>query len=253
MKDGPRILGLICARGGSKGIPRKSVCMLRGKPLLAWAIETALNARSLERVVVSTEDPEIAAVARRYSAEVPFVRPTEMAQETTPGIEPVLHAVTWFEEHERYSPELVVLLQLTSPLTAAGDIEAAIDIALANDADSVVSICEARHHPYSTYRLNSDGTLTGFLGIEARELDKRYPRRQDLPVVYVENGAIHLAKRSALLQYRSLYGPRIFGYVMPPERSLDIDTPWDLRLAECLLCQEVSNESDQRCRPVDRA
>jgi len=227
--------------------------MLRGKPLLGWAIETALRAPSLERVVVSTEDPDIAAVARHYCAEVPFVRPSQLALDTTPGIEPVLHAVAWLEEHERYSPELVVLLQLTSPLAVADDIEASIEIARVKHADSVISVCEVHHHPYSTFKLNPDGTLAGFLDVDPRELEKRYPRRQDLPVVYVENGAIHLAQRSALLHYRSFYGPRTCGYVMPRERSLDIDTLWDLRLAEWLLGQEDSNERDQPCRPVDRA
>jgi CMP-N-acetylneuraminic acid synthetase len=233
-----QVLGLICARLGSKGIPRKNLCALHGKPLVAWIIQAALGAPSLHRVVMSTEASEIADAARQYGAEVPFLRPGALALDTTPGVAPVLHAITWFEENEGYRPEYVMLLQPTSPLTSAGDIESAVEMAVTTGADSLVSICEASQHPYWTYRLRQDGTIAGFAGSDCREMEKKYPRRQDLPPAYVENGAIHLARRSALLREESFYSPAMRGYLMPLERSLDIDTPLDLRLAEWFLSQE---------------
>jgi N-acylneuraminate cytidylyltransferase/CMP-N,N'-diacetyllegionaminic acid synthase len=238
------VLGIIPARGGSKAIRGKNIAIVAGKPLIAYTIQAALDANHIDRVIVSTDSQEIAEVACAYGAEVPFLRPPELAQDDTPGIEPVLHAVQWLDEHEGYRPDYVILLQPTSPLRSVHDIEAAIDLALTNNADSVISVCEVKHHPYWAMRLNEDGRLVSFLGMNLDNLLQKYPRRQDLPLVYAENGSIYLAKRSVLLEHKSFYGKRVYGYVMPDERSLDIDSLWDLQLAELILKEKMRHERD---------
>jgi N-acylneuraminate cytidylyltransferase/CMP-N,N'-diacetyllegionaminic acid synthase len=239
-----KLLAIIPARGGSKGIPHKNIAPVGGKPLIAWTIEAALTSGFVERCVVSTDDEQIAVAAMNVGADVPFLRPEKLARDDTPGIEPVLHAVQWLDEHEGYQPDYVMLLQPTSPLRSAKDIKAAIDLADVNNADSVISICEVSYHPYWTMRLSEDCTLVNFLEMNLDSLLDKYPRRQDLPPAYAENGAIYLVRRSVLLEHRSLYGKRMYGYVMPSERSLDLDSPWDLHLAELILKDRGQHERD---------
>jgi N-acylneuraminate cytidylyltransferase/CMP-N,N'-diacetyllegionaminic acid synthase len=222
------------ARGGSKGVPRKNLAVVAGKPLLAHTVLAARAARGLDRVVVSTDDAETADAARRYGAEAPFLRPAELARDDTPGVEPVLHALEWLEGREGYRPEYVMLLQPTSPLRTAGDIEGVLRLAAERDADGVTTVCELKAHPYGAVKLGPRGELASFLDFDFGELQKRYPRRQDLPPAYVENGAVYLTRRSVLLAERSFYGRRAYGYVMPAERSLDVDTAWDRRVADLL-------------------
>jgi N-acylneuraminate cytidylyltransferase/CMP-N,N'-diacetyllegionaminic acid synthase len=232
-------LAVIPARGGSKGVPRKNLRLLAGKPLIAWTIEAALGAPSLRRVIVSTDDPEIAQVARRWGADVPFRRPSALARDETPGIEPVLHAVEWLAQHGGYQPDEVLLLQPTSPLRTARDIEAAIRLGRQTNADAVVSVTPVHEHPYWTKQLEPDGRLTSCAPPEEAGL-----RRQELPPRYVVNGAIYLVRSSVLLAAHTFYTERTYGYVMPRERSLDIDTSWDFRLAELVLQNGRRHERD---------
>jgi len=225
----PALLGVISARGGSKSIPRKNIVDLAGKPLIAWTIEAALSSGVVDRLIVSTEDAEIAETARRYEAEVPFLRPAKLARDDTPGIEPVLHAVRWLEEHEGYRPAWVMLLQPTSPFRSADDIRAAVGMMCERGADAVVSVCEVEHHPYWVKRLCEGGRLATLVSLEGA-----YPSRQDLPSAVALNGAIYLIRRDVLLAQQTFYTERTYGYVMPRERSLDIDTPWDLYLAQLI-------------------
>ena len=225
-----KTLGLIPARGGSKGVPRKAVLAMAGKPLIGWTIEAALAAEGLDRVVVTSEDAEIIEVARAFGADVPFVRPAELSADDTPGMEPVTHALHWLQREQGYTPDWVLLLQPTSPLRTAGDIDAAIRMATERGADSVVSVTEAADHPWWTKRLDDEGQLHDFV-----EQTGGAVRRQELPDAYALNGAIYLARRDRLLRDRSWYGERTLAYVMPPERSLDIDTPWDFELADLVL------------------
>ncbi len=224
-----RILGLIPARGGSKGIHRKNLAKVAGKPLLAWTVEAARGSRSLDRLVVSTEDEEIAHVARECGAEVPFMRPTELARDDTPGIEPVLHALQSLER-AGYRPGWVMLLQPTSPLRTAEDIRCAIEVSTRPGVDSVISVCEAVPPPAWLKKIRADGSLEDyFSGIEVP------PVRQGLAPAYALNGAIYLTRRDILLERRSFYGDRPMAYLMPRERSVDIDTDWDLKLADIIL------------------
>jgi CMP-N,N'-diacetyllegionaminic acid synthase len=197
--------------------------------LIAWTIEAALRSRAVDRVIVSTEDDEIAAVARAHGAEAPFMRPVELAQDTTPTMPVVMHALRWLEAEEGYLPESVVLLQPTSPLRTGDDITAATALARAVSADSVVSVCLTRSHPHLAKRITSDGRLEDFTA------HPQVDRRQDLEPVYSLNGAIYLARRAHLMEKQTFYGPKTYAYVMPPERSLDVDTDWELHLCDLVL------------------
>jgi CMP-N-acetylneuraminic acid synthetase len=230
------IVALITARGGSKGIPGKNIIPVAGKPLLAWTIEAARQAPSVRRVVLSTDDAKIAEVARDWHCEVPFLRPADLAQDTSSHLSVVLHALEYLEREEGKLPEYLLLLQPTSPMRSSGDIEAAIAVARSHDADSVVSVCSAHPHPWLAKQIVGDGSLRDFF-----TLDKsRYLRRQDLPPAYVLNGAIYLIRPSVLRDQQTFHPSRTFPYVMPGERSLDIDDPWDLHVIRLIM-------EDQRC------
>ena len=225
-----QVLAIIPARGGSKAIPRKNIVDLGGKPLIAWTIEASKGARSLTRTIVSTDSPEIADVVRQHGAEVPFMRPAELATDLTPGNAPVFHALQWLGEHESYRPDLVVLLQPTSPMRTATDIDAALHLFYDSATDAVVGVTTVDHHPFWMKTVDANGRLHDFVTQENVTLT-----RQELPPVYRINGAIYASRVDALYAAGGWYTPRTAAYVMPFERSLDIDTPWDFTLAEILM------------------
>ncbi len=224
------IIALISARGGSKGIPRKNVLPIAGKPLIAWTIAAALGSRKLSRLLVSTDDVEIAEVAREHGAEVPFLRPAELARDDSPVIDAVEHALRWFERTEGNLPEYMLLLQPTSPLRTTADIDGAIGLAYERRAEAVLSVCEASPHPYLARSIARDGSLGDFTDQPAKPA-----RRQDYPPAYVLNGAIYVNRVESLLVSRNFQPPGALAYVMPVERSCDIDAPIDLQIAELLL------------------
>jgi CMP-N,N'-diacetyllegionaminic acid synthase len=231
MKSGmSETIGLITARGGSKSIPRKNIKLLAGKPLIAWTIEAALQCKGLSRIIVSTDGEEIAEVAREWGAEVPFIRPAEFARDDSSSISAVLHAIHWMEENEEFFPDYVMLLQPTSPFRTAEDIQQCIELARNRRAVAVVSVCEAVHHPYDCKRILGDETLADLIST-----DIVYLRRQDLPPVYALNGAIYLCQRMSLLSNQTFFSEGTIAYVMPKERSLDVDTMWDWHLAELIM------------------
>lgn len=231
------VIGLITARGGSKSILGKNIKFLAGKPLIAWTIEIALQCKDISRVIVSTDDQEIAEVARQWGAEVPFIRPTELSQDDSSHISVVLHAIHWLEEKEGYRPNYIMLLQPTSPCRTVEDIQITIQLAKNHDAIAVMSVCEAANHPYKTYKIIENGTLEYFIPSNIE-----YKYRQSLPKVYEENGAIYLNKRSSLLQHQTFLPSGTIAYVMPQERSLDIDTPWDFYIADLVLRNKAKIE-----------
>ena len=226
----PSVVGIITARGGSKSIPKKNIVDLAGKPLIAWTIEAALQSDGLSRVIVSTDDEEIAHVARVSGAEVPFMRPPELARDDSSHMSVLIHAVEWLLLSDQAKVDYVMLLQPTSPFRLAEDIDQSIRLALQKEADSVVSVCETFSHPYLAKSITTDGKLQDF-----GSKPEGYLRRQALPPVYVLNGAIYLIRRDVLLEQQVIYTDRTYAYVMPQERSLDIDTPWDLNLANLIL------------------
>lgn len=231
------VLGLVTARGGSKGVPRKNVRDLGGRPLIARSIEVALASRWIDRVVVSTDDDEIMAASRVAGAEVPFRRPAELSGDASPHIDVVVHAI----EHVRasgYDPEYVLLLQPTSPFRTVADIDASVAIAHAGSAEAVVSVTESPHHPVLCRTIDAAGRLQKLV-----TTGPAYPRRQDLPDIYALNGAIFLCKTQVLLEQRTFYPEDTHAYVMPASRSLEIDTLWDWHLAEALLAHPYPEDS----------
>lgn len=223
------VVAVIPARGGSKAIPRKNVVTVGGRPLIAYTIEAARQARSIARIIVSTDDAEIAEVARQWGAEVPFTRPAALARDDTPGVEPLVHAAEWLRDHGGV-PAWIMLLQATSPLRDADDIDAAVALAYARDADAVVAVTPVRHHPHWSKKLTADGRLA-----EAFPSERAYAARQELPDVFGIAGALYLVKTDVLLARKTFYTDRTYGYVLPEDRALDIDTPWDLRVFEALV------------------
>jgi CMP-N,N'-diacetyllegionaminic acid synthase len=224
------IIGLITARGGSKSIPEKNIKPLAGKPLIAWTIEAALRCKELSRLIVSTDDEKIAEVARHWGAEVPFMRPVELAQDDSSHISVVLHAIQWLKEKEGFCPDYIMLLQPTSPFRTAEDIMKIIQLAKDRHAIAVISVCEAARHPYKTYKIIEDGTLEYFIPSNIA-----YKYRQTLPKVYEENGAIYLNKRISLLRDQTFMPEGTIPYIMPQERSQDIDTLWDFYIADLVM------------------
>lgn len=226
-----KILGLIPARGGSKGVPRKNVRMLGGKPLISYTLEGALSSQRLTSVVVSTEDPEIAEIAVRLGAEVPFMRPSELALDETPMLPVVQHALNWLHERGR-DFDAVCLLQPTNPLRRSEHIDACIDLFEQRDADSVVTVLPVppEHHPYWVYFQNEDGVLRLSTG-------KTDPvtRRQDLPAAFHREGSVYVTRTNVVLQENSLYGSRVIGFPLDRDKSVNIDAPADWEAAERLI------------------
>lgn len=219
-----KILALITARGGSKGLPRKNVLPFCGKPLIAHTIDAAKKSRAIDRIVVSTDDEEIAAVSRAYGAEVPFMRPAVLASDTAGSREVLLHALG-FLENQHAPIESFCLLQPTSPLRTAADIDGAVDIFQRGQADSVLSITPYEHPVQWAVAVEDDGRL--------RMKDSVLPtRRQDLAAYYRPNGAIYLFQTGFFKESSVYIGKRSYGYIMTPERSVDIDTSLDFKIAE---------------------
>jgi len=239
-----RVLGIITARGGSKGVPGKNLKLLAGQPLLAYTIEAARASQALDRVILSTEDEEIAAVGRALGCEVPFIRPAELSRDDTPHLPVIQHAAAWMQNQGGYQPDAVMVLQPTSPLREAGDITAAITLLESSGADSVLSVSEVpgHSHPSRTLRLDDDGFAVLFAtGAPVRT---RINRRQDLPDAWVMNGAIYACRIGVLSgPTPSLYGDRVAAYRMPPGRSISIDDMNDWATAERLLAQASSPQA----------
>lgn len=229
------VLGLITARGGSKSIPHKNIAPLNGRPLLAYTAAAALNGKHLTRVILSTDDAQIADVGRASGVEVPFMRPAELATDTATSLAVAQHALTWLANHEGWQADILVLLQPTSPLRTARHLDEALDAMIAADADTVVSVVEVPHHfsPYKLMKLE-DGRLTNFW-------DQPLPsmRRQDVPPLYARNGpAILATRRQIIVEQNTFYGDVVLPYIMSEADSVDIDTPFDLSVAQWLLSQQ---------------
>ena len=228
----PKILAVIPARGGSKGVPRKNIAVVGGKPLIAYTVEAARSAGDLlYRTIVSTDDLEISEIAKKYGAEVPFLRPADLATDRIPMIPVLQHAARFVEEQDQVQLDWILLLQPTTPLRTAGDIEAAIKLARQTDCTSVISVVQVLStHPILMKRIEA-GRLIPFCVEE-----KEGTRRQDYqPPAYMRNGAIYLTRRNVLLERGSIWGDAICPYVMPEERSVNIDSVLDLKLFELML------------------
>ena len=213
-----KLLAVIPARGGSKGLPRKNILRVKNIPLIAWTINAAHKSKFVDRLVVSSDDDEIIDTAVRWECEVPFRRPIELSTDTASSIEVILHAV---EQLPGY--EYVAILQPTSPLRTGDDIDNAFSMLLESDAPSCVSICESKESPYLMHALSVNGRLNSLL-----DPLNEVTRRQDLPKSYILNGAIYIARVDWLIESKTFITAETVGYVMPVERSVDIDDEIDL-------------------------
>jgi CMP-N-acetylneuraminic acid synthetase len=225
-----RVLGLVLARGGSKGVPRKNIHLLAGQPLIAYTARAAIAATRLSRIVVSTDDPEIAKVAERWLLEVPFLRPPELARDDTPSLPVVQHALACLEaEGDRY--DAVCQLQPTSPLRRLGEIDASIAMLEQSGADSVMTVSRVpdEYNPHWVYFRGPDGALRLSTG-EATPL----PRRQALPAAFHRDGSVYVTRRDVVMNQNTLYGSRVLGLVVDGER-VNIDRLEDFEKAEAIL------------------
>lgn len=239
------ILAVIPARGGSKAVPRKNIRALLGKPLIAWIIEEARKSKYITRAIVSTDDPEIARVARSWGAEVPFLRPAELAQDLSTDVEFLLHALDWLKEKEGYDPEIVLRLPPTAPLCTAARMDEGIEKLLSTpEADSVRPITEASKHPYKMWKISSDGRwlepflpseMTGFPG--AHDLP-----RQLFPKVYMQTGAMDVIRLRTLCELKSTSGNRVGYLFMDASESINIDDEFDLEMAEFFMRRRLAKQ-----------
>ncbi len=235
-----RVLGVVTARGGSKGIPRKNLALVAGKSLLAYTAEAALAARRLSRVVLSTDDEEIAAVGRRLGLDVPFIRPAELARDDTPTVPVIQDIVRRLEATgDRY--DALFILQPTNPLRTAADIDGAIDLLERTGADSVISFVDVgERHPARMKLVDAEGRVTDPPFAEVFEGQ----RRQELSKLYLRDGAVYVTRRDVLMEQNSVKGRDCRAWIMPPERAWNIDSPLDLYIVEQLLrYSEVRREA----------
>lgn len=233
-----KTLGIIPARGGSKGIPKKNIALVKGRPLIHYTIDAARSSRLLSRVVVSSDDDEIIKVARQLGAEVPFRRPTELAADDATAVAVACHALTFAEKEENLLYDFVALLEPTSPLRRAEDIDEALALLMESGADSVVSLCPLEAPHPAKLKVLEAGKVRPFLPAFWRE----GLQRQNLDPVYFLNGAIYAVRRELLVRDKTFWGEKNLPYLMPPERSVNIDNWVDLKLAEVLLEDRASRQ-----------
>jgi len=224
-----QILYIIPARGGSKGLPGKNIKNLAGKPMIAYSIITALNAKYKGKVVVSTDDLKIAELSKQYGAEVPFMRPDELATDSASSVDAIAHAMEYYKKQNVFF-DLVVLLQPTSPLRKSIDIDNSIDLLKQKNASAIVSVCENEHHPFWSNSLPEDGSMKDFIKDEVKGKN-----RQQLPKNYRLNGAVYVSKVEELLKHKGFVHEGTYAYIMPSNRSIDIDNEVDFKLAELLI------------------
>lgn len=234
----PYILGAIFARGGSKGIPRKNIRELAGKPLIAYAIETGLKVSALDRLIVSTDDEEIAEVAKKYGAQVPFMRPQELAADDSPILLAWRHAVETVEQQTGQKVDILVTIPSTSPLREAQDVERCLAKLLETDADAVITVTDAARNPY--FNMVKMDTEDNAQLVNSPQIP--IFNRQKAPKVYDIATVAYAIRTSYLIKTQSLMEGKVKAVIIPRGKALDIDTPFDFHIAELLM--EKRNEND---------
>ena len=226
-----KVVALICARGRSQGVPGKNIRPLAGKPLITWAIEQARSVRRIERVIVSTDAEDIAAVARQAGAEVPFLRPANLADHDSPEWLVWRHALSFLKDSEGAYPDALIIVPPTAPLRAVEDLERCLDEFQRGDADIVITVTDAHRSPYfNMVEEHPDGTVGLVIPPSAPIV-----RRQDVPVVYDVTTVAYVAKPQFVMAREGAFEGRVRHVQIPAERALDIDTLLDFRIAECLM------------------
>ncbi|MBU1179226.1 acylneuraminate cytidylyltransferase family protein [Patescibacteria group bacterium] len=228
-----RILGLVTARGGSKGVPGKNIKLLLGKPLIAYIIESAKKSGVFDKLIVSTEDEQIASIARDYECETPFMRPKELAEDKTPHLPVAQHAVAWLRDNQDYRPDFVMILQPTSPLIQPFHIKEAVELILKNKSDSVLPVYELpeNFNPERNLMIEQNGLLKLFNGDPVR---KRPARRQGLRKIYCNTCSFYLFRTELLFDSKepNFFGDRVIPYVIDKKYVVDINEPEDWQKAE---------------------
>lgn len=222
------ILAIVAARGGSKGVPRKNIRMAGGKPLIAWVIESAKESKYIDRLILSSDDSEIIQTAKKHGCEVPFVRPKGLAEDNSSVNDVVIHALEQISGHD-----YVMLLQPTSPLTQSKDIDGCIQLVIDAGMRSVVSVTEPSKSPFWMFELENSNRLKPLMGEKLLNT-----RRQDLPSVFIPTGAAYVAESRWFLENQSFYSRETAGFIIPPDRSVDIDTMLDFKLFEEIIKSE---------------
>ena len=222
------VVCVIPARGGSKGLPGKNIKMFCGKPLIAHTIEQARQSKYIDRVIVSTEAEEIAQISLKYGAEVPFMRPMELAEDSSSTVDVLLHAINWLETVDRYAFDILILLHVTTPLRSVEDIDKSIALLVEEKADNIFSVTEAHRNPY--FNMVEEG-LDGFVRLVKEGC---FATRQSAPKVYDMNASIYVWWKNVLKEGKQIFLKKTKAYVMPKERSIDIDDDLDFRIAEFL-------------------
>lgn len=236
-KKRPRVLGIIPARGGSKGIPHKNIALLAGKPLIYYTIREAKKSKLLDACIISTDDPKIARIARKLGADVPFLRPARFAKDTSTDIEFMAHAIGWLEEHRGWKPDILVNLRPTAPLRTADDIDRVIALMNRTKCDSVRTV--SLPNPYNPFKMwivsdEKSGIMKPLLPTRHyAKLGTDVPR-QLLPKIYWQNGMVD-ATRTKFIRRGSIYGPKVRGVIIDPERPVDLDEPKDLKRVEIIM------------------
>ena len=228
-----KILGVITARGGSKGIPGKNIKLLAGKPLIVYTIEAAQKSGIFDRIILSTDDEAIADVCQKHGVEVPFMRPKELAEDSTPHLPVMQHAVQWMQDSAQYKADYVGILQPTAPLRVAKHLIEAKELFEETKADSVVSMVEIPKHysPYWAVKVEERGM--GTLLLSGEPIKNRIPRRQNLPPAYINNGIIYIFRADLLnSDAPNFYGDNVAVYIMDEKFSVNIDEPRDWELVE---------------------
>jgi CMP-N-acetylneuraminic acid synthetase len=226
-----KAVAFIFARGGSKGLPGKNIRPLGGKPLIAWSIEHAIAVKRIERVIVSTDSEEIAAVARKYNAEVPFIRPSDLAQDDSPEWLPWRHALNFLLETTGALPEVMVSVPTTVPLRLPVDIESCLDEYEKGDADIVITVTDAHRSPYfNMVKINADDTV-GLVNPPQSAI----AHRQDAPVVYDMSTVCYVVRPEFVMTHNAIFEGRVKAVHVPTERAIDIDTLLDFQMAEYFL------------------
>jgi CMP-N-acetylneuraminic acid synthetase len=226
------IVALICARGGSKGLPGKNIRPLAGVPLIAWSIRQAQAVPRISRVIVSTDSEEIAAVARKAGAEVPFMRPVELAQDNSPERSVWRHALEYLKANEGAYPDVLTVVPATAPLRLPEDLERCLDEFVQGDVDTVITVAEPHRNPYfNMVKARADG------GVELviPPVDGILTRRQDAPEVYDMTTVAYVTAPDFVMRADTIFAGRVRAVRIPVERAVDIDTLMDFRVAECLL------------------
>lgn len=226
------VLAIILARGGSKRVPGKNIRPVFGKPLIVWSIEAAKKSKYIDRIIVSTDDNKIAQVAKKFGAEAPFIRPPELSSDTATSVSAILHTLNWIKERENKKYDLFILLQPTSPLRTSQQLDESLEnIAGNNKAYTLVSVTKVNQTPFWMKTINKQGFIEDFLE------DKRSgasTRSQDLPTIYIPNGAIYIAKINIFLKSNQLYTKKTIPFIMDRIYSADIDEEADIEFTEAM-------------------